>query len=268
MSYRVYCDTIKSMLNSHRVNQDSLMFSEYAFMDDDAVKLMIVADGMGGLAKGEVASRNAVTGFLETFYSRMLDIYLKKKMEGFSLRYTVDEIERVMITSVQAANEKVCRESEKYESTGTTISVVCVVGDLAVYANVGDSPIYFYRNDQLEMVSKLQTLAELNAEKEKYERYSSEYYDDEHILYCYLGEYENLSEEYIICSSIGKLKKGDSFLIGSDGAFGRIKDDDLRERLSEYLSDEDSEGFFLEQLFQEARVDKDDDQTAILYVVA
>ena len=256
MSYRVYWNTEKSMAYGHKFNQDSLMFSEYSFMSDGAVKLMIVADGMGGLAKGEVASRNAVTGFLETFYSRMLDIYLKKKMEGFSLRYTVDEI------------EKVCRESEKYESTGTTISVVCVVGDLAVYANVGDSPIYFYRNDQLEMVSKLQTLAELNAEKEKYERYSSEYYDDEHILYCYLGEYENLSEEYIICSSIGKLKKGDSFLIGSDGAFGRIKDDDLRERLSEYLSDEDSEGFFLEQLFQEARVDKDDDQTAILYVVA
>ena len=271
MGFRVYWKTVKSMDYSHETNQDSLMFSEYAFMSDGAVKLMIVADGMGGLVKGEEASRNAVTGFLEKFYSSMLDIYLKKKMDGFSLKYTVYEVEDAMVASIQAASEKVCRDSGRIERTGTTISAVCVVDDYAVAVNVGDSPIYFYRkkSDSLRMVSKLDTLAEMNVAAGKYERYSHEYYEDEHILYNYLGNYEILEKEHINCSSIGSLEAGDAFLIGSDGAFGRMSERDIENMLSDNFKDEeDMEGFFLEDLFQNAREDKDDDQSAILYVVA
>ena len=269
MNYRAYWNTVKS--RRHKVNEDRLMISEYTFMGDYTVRLLVVADGMGGLENGETASYNAVSGFLESFYSELMKAYLKTDMEKYSARHDYRGIKEAMTASAQAANRSVCRGAGRLEETGSTISAVCIVEGYAVAVNVGDSPIYYYdgQRDRLSLISRLQTEAELKAERGEYERYSIEYYEDDHRLYNYLGGYEHLEEKDICTYPIGRIRTGDAILIGSDGAFGRISEDTIRMELSESLDDgEDAERFFLDNLFEMARADKDDDQTAVLYVIA
>ena len=268
MKNRVYTLTEKSRISSHKVNQDRYLFSEYVFNEDIPIRLLIVADGMGGLEDGEKAAANAVKGFSKAFYENAVELYLEAEMEGFSLAYFIDRAEVLIKKAIQAANKEVCKNNSVLRPTGTTISVVCIIGSYAVSANVGDSPIYFYRSKtrNLKLVSTLQTQAELDVEAGICERYSQKYYEKEHIIYNNLGLYSELAEEDICCCKIGCLEQGDCFLIGSDGAFGRMQDIEILELLEECI-DED-EGFMLQQLFELARMDKNDDQTAIFYIVA
>lgn len=267
MNYRVYTRTEKSLLRGHSVNEDCYMFSEYSFMEDKKIRLLVVADGMGGLEDGDKAARNAVRGFLESFYEEALSIYINADMDGFSLEYTAEKVKRAMIRAVQNANFRVCSGEEAGRATGCTISAICVFEDYAVIVNVGDSPVYFYRRNRenLHLISILQTKAEQDVEAGAYERYSVEYYQNEHRIYCSLGQYRDLREEDMCAAAVGGLRSGDIFLVGSDGAFGRMQEQEIQELIEEYS--EEAEGFLLSRLFEIARMDKNDDQTAILYIV-
>ena len=268
MNYRVYEKTVKS--RRHNVNEDRMMFSEYTFMRNFTIRLMVVADGMGGLEHGDQASHNALTGFLESFYTETIREYTAAQRKGYSLRHDIDKVREVMVKSVKEANRRVCRGADRLEETGSTISAVCVVDDYAVVVNVGDSPIYYYDSwqEELTLISRLQTEAELRAENGEYERYSREYYADEHRLTNYLGGFEDLEEEDIGVYPIDDLKPGDVILLGSDGSFGRMSEDTIGVELEESLKDGvEGESVFLKTLFHIARMDKDDDQTAIMYIV-
>ena len=267
MNYRAYWNTVKS--RKHEVNEDRLMFTEYTFRGDITIRLMVVADGMGGMENGDTASRNAMTGFLESFYSETMKTYLDTKMEGYSLTYDVKTVQKVMVEAVKAANRSVLRGADRLEETGSTISAVCIVENFAVAANVGDSPIYYYdsRKNKLTMVSQLQTEAELRAVNGEYERYSREYYEDEHRLTNYLGGYGDQDKKDIVVNSIGRIKPGDVILMGSDGAFGRTSEEQISLELTDSLKDGEKEEVFLDNLFQIARAEKEDDQTAIMYII-
>lgn len=267
MKYRVYTQTEKSKSASHKTNEDRCLFSEYSFMEDQKIQLLIVADGMGGLEEGEKASMNAIKGFSKAFYEMMVEKYINADIENFSMSYFADEMREIVRKAICMANEEVCGRAALFEQTGTTLSVVCVVDRYAIVANVGDSPVYFYRakTGKLKLVSELQTQAEAEVKSGYYERYSAEYYANDHRLYNSLGQYTELDIEDIACKDIGGLDKGDIFLIGSDGAFGRMQEYEIRELIGDCSLDD--EGFVLSQLFELARIDKNDDQTAILYVV-
>ena len=268
MDYRIHTNTMKSFVPSHKVNEDRYLFTEFSFMEDKKIRLMIIADGMGGLEDGQIAAQNGVTGFVEAFYQEIMNCYMDTDMDGFSLKYAVHDVEDAMIRALQSANDRVCENADYMKPTGSTLSAVCIFEDFAIVINVGDSPVYFYRDakKQMKLVSVLQTKAEQDVFKGLYERYSEEYYANDHRIYCSLGQYGDLAPEDICVTSIGKLKPGDLFLLGSDGAFGRMSEAEIKELL-EYCAD-GAEGFILAKLFDRAREDKYDDQTAILYICA
>lgn len=268
MSYNILTDTEKSHMRTHKFNEDRCLFTEFGFMGDKKVILMLVADGMGGLEDGQIAAENAVIGFTQACYNELMSCYLKNMdMDEFSLNYAVHDVEDAMIRAMQAANDRVCENADPMRQTGTTLSAVCVIeGQFAVITTIGDSPVYFYRKskNKLQLASKLQTQAEQDVEAGLYERNSEEYYENDHRIYASLGAYSELEPEEICVSSIGRLRSGDVFLMGSDGAFGRLKEEEIQ-KLVEYC-EKGNEGFVLAQLFSRARKDKDDDQTAILFI--
>ena len=264
MNYRVYWSSRKS--SGHSENEDKCIFTEYRFMDDIPIQLLVVADGMGGLSDGQIASGNAVSGFSEAFYAQMARKYMNTKMDGYSSRYSEQDVEEAMIYAMDAANGRVCAGAREATETGTTLSAVCVVEDFAVVINIGDSPVYIHKKEHgtTELVSRLQTVAEMNAEKGVYSRGSKEYFDDEHRIYACLGQYERLPKDSIRLKPIGRFREGDAILVGTDGAFGRLEASDIENLVME--RPEEEEGFLLSSLFDDARKFKDDDQTAILYI--
>ena len=268
MNYRAYWNTAKS--RRHKDNEDSLMFSEYTFMGDVTIRLIVITDGMGGMKNGDRASRNALTGFLEGFYCQIMKAYMKPQMMEYSLTYDIQKVQKAMVEAVKAANRSVLREVDRLEESGSTISAVCIMDDFAVTINVGDSPIYYYdcREKSLTLKSQLQTEAEYRADRGEYERYSREYYADDHRLKFYLGRFQEISEEHMGVYMISKLRPGDVILLGSDGSFGRMSEDTISLELEESLQGgEETEQCFLDNLFQIARAEKEDDQTAFVYIV-
>lgn len=265
MNYEVYYASEKSPEVSHTVNEDHCIFTEFSFMKDHPVRLIVIADGMGGLSEGKEASKNALVGFTRSFFTEIMQVYVNADILNFSLKYTVGEIRSAMLRAVEEANREICRNADPFLATGSTISAICLIDDCAVVANIGDSPVYYYQKKQnrLSLVSQLQTKAELDAAAGLYERYSDAYYASSHVLYSSLGEYTSLPESQIHVKVIGGIKKGDLLLAGTDGAFGN-----LREHLITALMEECGPGegdFLLRQLFELAGMDHQDDQTAILY---
>ena len=125
---------------------------------DDALGLYIVADGMGGHAAGEVASREAV----DTLYGMV------KRGIG-DLRQLVDPVVesdaraacRLMESAVQAATYFVYSIAEidrDKSGMGTTISALLVLGGYAITAQVGDSRIYKVEGGVVEQLTEDHTL--------------------------------------------------------------------------------------------------------------
>lgn len=263
-NYKVFSRTEKSREPEHRENEDSYLYMEYCLMNDEKIRILTVADGMGGLSNAKKASFHAVKGFAQAVFEQLLDVYMENANEKFSMTYYAEKLEFLVREAVKEANRNVCRHAEPFPPTGTTLSVVVILGNYAVVANVGDSPVYYYDAEmqELALVSKLHTRAEKDVEKGLYRRYSGEYYEHEHIIYKSLGDKEELKEEDIFVKVIGGLRKKDMFLLGSDGAFGRLINEEIID-----IIENTRDNLILKRLFEEARLYKDDDQTAVLYQI-
>ena len=117
--------------------------NEDALAVDEEQKLYVVADGMGGHAAGEVASRIAVDS-IEEFVS--LTAGNEEITWPFGLDETISYDGNRLKTAIRHANRKVLeatRESAELEGMATTVAAVLVDGDdVANIAHVGDSRVY------------------------------------------------------------------------------------------------------------------------------
>lgn len=100
----------------------------------------MVADGMGGQAAGEVASRTAI----ETVGPRILAELAGPWLTGQDLE--IARIEQVLQAVIGAAHTRLYDYNHQEQiDSGTTVTACCAVGRSAVFANVGDSRTYLFR---------------------------------------------------------------------------------------------------------------------------
>jgi protein phosphatase len=115
--------------------------------------LYVVADGMGGHAAGEVASRVAVEA-IDEFVS------MTGSDEEITWPFGVDDRMSLngnrLKTAIRFANNQVLsamKESAEYEGMATTVVAVLVDGETANLAHVGDSRAYLIRGGKLELLT-------------------------------------------------------------------------------------------------------------------
>ncbi len=128
------------------INEDS-----YCSNDDEG--LYVVADGMGGHAHGEVASRIAVET-IENF------IQLTSGDQEITWPYGIDEgltlNSNRLKTSIRFANHKLLEHTQQEadcEGMATTVVAVLVDGRVADIAHVGDSRVYLVRGGELRCIT-------------------------------------------------------------------------------------------------------------------
>lgn len=124
--------------NLRENNQDYYYISN----QDDPIQVFILADGMGGYAGGEVASKLATESALE---------YIKKNFDN-----SLDNIAKLITDSMQYANKQVYKESQKdkdLEEMGTTLEICLIYNNVAYIGHIGDSRIYRLRNKNLEKLT-------------------------------------------------------------------------------------------------------------------
>ena len=127
------------------INEDYSGIYEFPENRVRARRLAIVADGMGGHNAGEVASRTAV----ETIATELADCVL-------SLQSPVD-LASVVTEAFRTASEAIFAKASSEPSCrgmGTTTSVVLILADKALVANVGDSRIYHLTGEGIEQLSE------------------------------------------------------------------------------------------------------------------
>jgi serine/threonine protein phosphatase PrpC len=133
--------------------------NEDAFFSDPSLQLFIVADGLGGHAAGEVASKLAVDT-VSSFVRRVDD-------EGeLSWPYGVDPAltfgGNLLRTAIHLANRRVFRAAEReddYTGMATTIVAALISGSRLAVANAGDSRLYVFSGGRLSQLTRDDTWA-------------------------------------------------------------------------------------------------------------
>lgn len=106
----------------------------------------ILADGMGGHQAGEIAAREAVSTLAAVLYRAF-----KKKSYSFS------EAHELLRSAIKHANAHVFKlgiSEPKLRGMGTTLCVLHVHDEGVIWAHVGDSRIYRYRQHKIKLLTK------------------------------------------------------------------------------------------------------------------
>lgn len=144
-------------------NQDSLLIQQ-AQTDYGTVLLAVLCDGMGGLAKGEVASAAMIRAFAAWFRQKLPPL-LYDGLQPERLRESWDDL-------IQTVSDRIAAYGAGIGvSMGTTCVALLIVGDVYYTLNVGDSRIYLIADD-IYQLTKDQTYVqrEIDANRMTYEQ--------------------------------------------------------------------------------------------------
>jgi serine/threonine protein phosphatase PrpC len=122
--------------------------NEDNFLIDRELSLVVVADGIGGQHRGDIAAALACRVVRERLRRAHGDLDAFRAEPGLARRQRVEERVR---EAVQHANSEVFRTAEtisKGRGMGCTLDAAIVVGKTAFLAHVGDSRSYLVRNGQ------------------------------------------------------------------------------------------------------------------------
>lgn len=131
MHYTVTADTDVGIVKTN--NQDSILI-KHAKTDIGEVLMAIVCDGMGGLAKGELASATVIRAF-----SKWFDEELPFELENPDMQVIGEKWSLLL----KFLNTKIMEYGQQMgASLGTTFSGILFVNDKYVIVHVGDTRIY------------------------------------------------------------------------------------------------------------------------------
>ena len=202
-------------------NQDSVLM-KVAQTDYGNVSFSAVCDGMGGLAKGELASATLV---------RMLSKWFEEEFptllyQGLSL----DVLKKSWNDLVYRANDKISSYGNAlHTSMGTTLVAILIVGQVYYIVNVGDSRVYSIR-EELTQITKDQTVIqrEMDLGRMTYEEARRD--PRRNVLLQCVGASQVIEPDYYT----GTVEPGTMFLLCSDGFRHVISAEELYQYLTPY----------------------------------
>ncbi len=186
-------------------NQDALIVSE-------ALQLYGVADGMGGHNGGETASAGARDSLIAALEGK--EPSLDALREG-----------------VAKANEdlfKQAAEDEKLSGMGTTLSAIWMSGHFAYLGHVGDSRIYRFREGKLEQMTDDHSLVGELVRAGYLTPEQAENHPNRNVILRAVGTDETVDVDL----AVEERKRGDLWLICSDGLHGMVSDGRMEAILS------------------------------------
>ncbi len=212
----------------HKPNEDSLFAMQGARTHNtqpEQFGLFVVADGMGGHANGQDASRLAIQTIIN-YVLPILSAGGEMNDEGFV---------KLLSDGVQQSNHAVNQDNqERRADMGTTMTAALVVGSMAYVANVGDSRTYLYREPEgLTKIthdhSVVASLVDAGVIKP----------DD---IYTHPKRnqiYRSLGEKPVVEVDTFKvhLQPGDKLLLCSDGLWDMVRDPEIQRVMRAPVSD-------------------------------
>jgi protein phosphatase len=198
--------------------------NEDAFFRDDALGFYVVADGVGGHNKGEIASREAVEQLCMWVNgaSRDLDKLTERIQAGDS--ECVWEIRRLLESGVKSACYMVFGMAEldpEKKGMSTTMSALLIRGPLAYAVHVGDSRVYRVRNSGVLQLTEDHTLINYKVKHGMMTKAEAEKAAGKNVITRAVGH-----KDYVQVDTADlDVAAGDRFLLCSDGLHGYFASD-------------------------------------------
>jgi protein phosphatase len=210
MQFSVYQ---QSHIGGRKVNQDRMGYS----YTREAL-LLVLADGMGGHQRGEVAASIALQTMSALFRSQATP-YVKKPE-----RFLEDAFEQA-----HEAIQRYAREHAMPENPRTTIVACLVQHNCAVWAHCGDSRLYWLRRGQILARTRDHSHIEHLIAKGLADPSERNSHPDRNKLYSCLGA---STPPKVELSRQSILEPGDVLLLCSDGLWGILPDTEIVHQLS------------------------------------
>lgn len=203
--------------------------------------VLIVADGMGGMNAGEVASELAVNGIRRSFgdiedFSKVTDC--SNHIEAFLKKAIVD---------ADADIKKRVKDDASTSGMGTTIVIAWVLGNVVHVAWCGDSRAYlFNRQSGLSRLSKDHSYVQELVDAGKLDAELAFDHPNSNIITRSLGDSNVKAQPDYVCK---RLSAGDYVILCSDGLCGLVRDEEMLDVL---MQEHDSIEDYKNGLFQAA----------------
>lgn len=198
--------------------------NEDAFFRDDARGFYIIADGVGGHNKGEIASREAVEQLRMWVYGAAHDLDRLTEAAAAGDREAAWEIRRLLESGVKSACYMVFGMAEldpEKRGMSTTLSALLLRGDLAFAVHVGDSRVYRVRDEQCLQLTEDHTLINYKVKHGMMTRSEAERATGRNVITRAVGH-----KDYVQVDTADlDLAVGDRFLLCSDGLHGYFTSD-------------------------------------------
>ena len=201
-----------TLLGNYRENnEDSIEMKTFPDMT-----VCIVADGMGGQAAGEIASKRAI------------EVVPRELRKNLAAAADEDQVKQVIRKAVVQANDEIITMGSldrDLKNMGTTIVLAVWRKGRELYvSNLGDSRAYMVRAGKIEQLTIDHSLAWALVENKTITPEEAKEHRFKNVLWKYLGSKEigDGPEVHPI-----RLEKGDRFLLCSDGLTGPVADEKL-----------------------------------------
>jgi PPM family protein phosphatase len=196
--------------------------NEDSFLVADEAKLFLVADGMGGHAAGEIASRIAVDSISE--------FIVHTKEDDGTWPHAYDEhytrTTNRLMAALRMANTRVLeamRKDARLRGMGTTVVAAMADGDKMSVAHVGDSRAYMIRNGQIKRITSDHSWVFEQVQAGMLTEAEAEKHPLRNVITRALGGALSVNPD---ASEIDS-RPGDFYLLCSDGLTGMVPEDEI-----------------------------------------
>ncbi len=188
----------------------------------DQFVLAIVADGMGGAAAGEEASRIAV----DTIHGDLATSDYNDKYRSME----EDTITEMLRDAIRSANDNIVQKainSPSLKGMGTTVTLALVRDSAVVIAHVGDSRAYYVDSEarQIRQITSDHSFVEALVAAGHITREEAEDHPMKNVLYRALGQAEDIDIDIYH----NRLHVGDRLVLCSDGLTRHVKSAEIME---------------------------------------
>lgn len=233
--------------------------NEDAYAIDESLNLFIVADGMGGHAAGEVAAHLAVKTVVD--FIRQTDGWKEPHWPlptDRDLPFPWQQLQG----AVMAANAVIYREAttkEELFGMGTTLVALRFLKDEALYAHVGDSRLYLFRQGNLGLLTEDHSWVQEQIGAGNLTEEEAQTHPLRNVVTRALGSIPNVKVD--LNSLIPQ--KGDLFLLCTDGLITMVTHEEIQSIIQKYRGDLD---MLATQLIEEANRKGGLDNTTVILV--
>jgi protein phosphatase len=198
--------------------------NEDAFFRDDEMGFYVVADGVGGHNRGEVASREAVEQLRSWVAGASADLSALFQRIQRGEAEQVWQVRRLLENGVQSACYMVFAMAQldpEKKGMSTTLSALLVRGGLAFAAHVGDSRVYRLRGEQVLQLTEDHTLINYKIKQGLMTRSEAERSVGKNVITRAVGH-----KDYVQVDTVDiDAQRGDRFVLCSDGLHTYLHDD-------------------------------------------